>query len=159
MSSQLLIAFPSRFGHLRLGEVIDTEGRAQLGRRLDEVLAARCVHLAVDGAHVQHIDQGAVLDLRRAGAELRRRGGVLVVRAPSWAFTRVVEAAGCTDLLDTDDGAAVGRPVDHGRRGAEPVYLLDRLAARASGPRRYSTGRHRRVGPAHVLLAVGRDPD
>ena len=158
VSSQLLIAFPSRQGHLRLGEVLDSEGRAQLRRSLDDALAAGCVRLAVDGAHVRHVDQGAVADLRGAGAELRRRGGVLVVRAPSWAFTRVVETSGGRELLETDDVAWPEPVVEDERGAAEPVDLLGRLAQRAAQPRRPSRGRHRRVGSAPVLVVVGHRP-
>jgi anti-anti-sigma regulatory factor len=151
--SQLLIAFPARHGHLRVADVLDGPGRADLGHRLDDALAAGCTRLVVDCSQVQHVDERTVSDLAAASVEMSARGGALVVRAPTWAFTRVVERCGRNDLLDMARAPepTTGEP----RSPVEPVDLRDRLAEHASrrGPR---VARHRRPG---VLVEVGRPRD
>jgi anti-anti-sigma regulatory factor len=139
-------------------QVIDTEGRARLRRRLEEAVAAGCVRLVLECSRVQHIDEGAVADLSHARAELGRYGGTLVVQEPSWAFTRVVQRSGYPELLDPDPSDPSPPAADQ-RPAVQPVDLVGRLAARVAQRRSPGTGRHRRPGTSGVLVAVGRRHD
>jgi anti-anti-sigma regulatory factor len=162
--SQLLIVLPSRFGLLRLGELLDVEGRAQLRRTLDEARGSGCSRLVVDCSRVQHIDQATLADLCAAASDLAARGGRFRVRSPSWAFTRIAEQWGCADLLRAGHDPELGLRRDGWRPSRRPVVVpfsrrTGRSSPRGAEPGRHRLRAHRVAAPQHLTAYPARPPD
>lgn len=73
-----------------------------LAAQLDDVLRVRPERVVVDLTDCPTIDAGALRVLLEAHVELRRRGGVLVLRGLCARLDRVIGLTGLTDVFDVE---------------------------------------------------------
>lgn len=73
-----------------------------LPAQLDDVLRVRPERVVVDLAQCSTIDASALRTLLEAHRELRRRGGLLVLRGLSSRLERVVGLTGLADVFDVE---------------------------------------------------------
>ena len=90
---------------------LDIDSAAEFSARLDAMTAAAGVHVIVELSGVRFIDSSGLNALVVGARETRRRGGSLVVAAPSQYVARVFDLVRLGESLDivgsVDEGLAL----------------------------------------------------
>ena len=85
------------------GDLSFSQGSAELGRKIAELLENGVRHILLDAQHLEHIDNSGIGQLIKSFTSVTRRGGEMKLLQPTQTLQQILIVTKLTRLFDSYD--------------------------------------------------------